>query len=73
MAFDRSTFRAVPYSGWFGDGNTKADLDDAIAQHGGDVVNVWYCEAMVLIEFEDAFIVTGYDGDEYCHTFTFPK
>ena len=46
------------------------DIEDG---QGKECIEVIENENMILCIFDDIFIVTGFDGNEYCHTFSFTK
>lgn len=59
----------VSYSDWFGSGNT---LHDYLA-FNEKADQIYIDEFMVLAIFPSNIRCFGYDGNEYCHTFTFQK
>lgn len=59
------------YSDWFGKGNLKEDLLNSETENNKAefVLRDGY---MLLIKLQDgSFVCTGYDSNEYHHTFTF--
>ena len=64
-----------PYSDWFGRGNTKTDTEEMVAHEGIPLQILESTDSpyMICLVYKDKIIVNGYDGNEYTHTFTFPR
>lgn len=73
----------LTYSDWFGSGSCQHDLLEVIREKKEEPIAVYleagaspherYTGRMILIEFKDSHVVTGYDGNEYHLTFEFPR
>ena len=64
------------YSDWFGDGTMREDVRETINAVGKLPLGVYPEEvggSTVLVEFDDCFVVAGYDGNEYVVSFSFEK
>lgn len=61
------------YQDWFGSGDNKDDFNTACNETSSSPISVIQSDDMLCIEFEDQFVITGYDGNEYHHTFRFMK
>jgi hypothetical protein len=59
------------YSDWFGEGSNKLDYASATAEHGLPSA-VYQSGHMLALVYDNKIVITGYDGNEYCHTFVFP-
>ena len=72
-AKDFEVMAPLKYSDWFGKGSTLADYKTAVKNHGTpvDVIVEDGGGAMLLLIYRDKIVCTGYDGNEYCHTFVF--
>lgn len=64
-----------PYIGWFGDGDTKTDVQEIVAQFGEPSEIALEADGgnMTVLLYPDKIIVCGYDGSEYVHNFQFPR
>lgn len=62
------------YSDWFGSGDTKEDVKDAIKEYG-EPLKVFYEESgyMASLIYEDKVVTVGYDSNEYTHNFLMNK
>ena len=60
------------YSDWFGSGDSHTDYREAVAEYG-EPQEVSQDGFMLCLIYADKVVVTGYDGNEYCHSFTFPR
>lgn len=62
------------YSDWFGIGDNLSDFNGIVASHG-EPESVFESDEdyMIAVVYLDKIIVSGYDGNEYCHSFTFTK
>mgnify|MGYP000868010678 FL=1 len=60
------------YSDWFGSGDSHTDYREAVAEYG-EPQEVIHDEFMLCLIYTDKIVVTGYDGNEYTHSFTFPR
>lgn len=63
-----------PYSAWFGKGDTKDDVSEVVKQLG-EPLEVLLEDGgyMACLIYADLVVVVGFDGDEYCHRFEFPR
>lgn len=60
----------TPYSDWFGEGDSHTDYKNAVGI-GPAPEKVFQSDHMLLLVWPDRYVVTGYDGSEYCHTYEF--
>ena len=58
------------YSDWFGKRTNHEDYADAVGI-GKPPDYVFREGFMLCLVWDDRIVVTGYDGNEYCHAFTF--
>ena len=59
------------YGDWFGEGDTNIDVEDAIKLNGKpDKVFYESGGFMAALVYQDRVVCVGYDGNEYCHSFT---
>lgn len=64
----QNTLKDMKYSDWFGNGNTKQDILEAVKENG--VPERIYIDCnMASLVYEDKVITVGYDGNEYMHSF----
>ena len=59
------------YVDLFGSGDTKSDALSIVGQFGEplEIAEEGQSDFMVALLYEDKIVVTGYDGNEYKHTF----
>ena len=70
MSSKKNIIPSLPYSDWFGKGNTKEDIEEVIKTEGKP--NKIFIERyMACLVYDDKVIITGYDGNEYIHYFEF--
>ncbi|MDO8610333.1 MAG: hypothetical protein Q7R95_07320 [bacterium] len=65
----------IPYSDWFGKGDTKKDILKIIELYGEpeDILLGNENKYMALILYPNKVFVVGYDGSEYKHEFQFER
>ena len=62
------------YTDWFGSGDTKDDIKEAIKKHGKPVkLFIEEIGHMVALVYKDKVVCVGYDGNEYFHEFVMEK
>lgn len=77
--------KPLKYSDWFGSGTLQNDaMAEVKRKKGEEPINIYlegdatgdddrWCGRMMILEFSDEFAVVGYDGNEYWHSYYFPK
>lgn len=62
------------YSDWFGSGDTKEDVKEAIEEHGEPLKVFFESHGyMAALIYEDKVVCVGYDSNEYTHNFVMSK
>ena len=59
------------YSDWFGEGDLIKVLLSEEKRRKQKAKYIYRDSYMILIQFSDAFVCCGYDGNEYEHGFNF--
>jgi len=62
----------VGYSDWFGSGNSHDDYREVVGE-GSAPIEVFQSGHMLCLLWPDRIVITGYDGNEYHHTFEFKR
>ena len=65
--------KGTSYSDWFDQGDIIEDFNNVEKNRKEKAISVLRKDFVILIEFKDEFVVSGYDSSEYQISFSFKK